>query len=109
MNRRGVGPKWVAWSLLFAAPAITVRVAYPEFVRISWLPRPLVIAVGIALLAFGLPFCVSAIVTLARDFEAGRLHWSRLWALLVLRNFLSLKQWLPKQWLPLDVLAPTGG
>ena len=73
MDRGGVGPRWVAWSLLFAAPVIAVRVAYPESVRIPWLPRPLVVAVGAALLAFGLPFCVAAIVTLARDFEAGRL------------------------------------
>jgi protein-S-isoprenylcysteine O-methyltransferase Ste14 len=68
-----VGPKWVVWSLLFAVPAIAVRIAYPDFVRIPWLPRPLVMAVGIALLACGLPWCVWAIITLARDFEAGKL------------------------------------
>jgi protein-S-isoprenylcysteine O-methyltransferase Ste14 len=73
MTRRGVGPRWIAWSLLFALPAIAVRVRYPELARIPGIPRPLVVAVGVALLAFGLPFCVAAIVTLARDFEAGKL------------------------------------
>jgi hypothetical protein len=29
-----------------------------------------------------------AVTGVARDFEAGRVHWSRLWALLVLREFL---------------------
>jgi protein-S-isoprenylcysteine O-methyltransferase Ste14 len=61
------------WSLGFAAPAIAVRLAYPDFVHIPWPPRPWVIAVGAALLAVGLPMCVAAVITLARDFEAGKL------------------------------------
>jgi protein-S-isoprenylcysteine O-methyltransferase Ste14 len=73
MSRHGVGPKWTLLSLLFAAPAIGVRLGYPELVHIPWLPRWLVVALGVALLAVGIPLCVLAIVTLARDFEAGKL------------------------------------
>ena len=73
MTRAGVGPKWVAWSMLFSAPAIAVRMLHPEWVRIAWVPRPLVVTVGVALLAIGLPFCAMAVVTLARHFEAGKL------------------------------------
>jgi len=73
MTRAGVGPRWVLLSVLFSAPFVAVRVFWPEAVSLSFLPRPLVVGVGIGLLAVGLPLCVVAVLRLARGFPRGEL------------------------------------
>jgi protein-S-isoprenylcysteine O-methyltransferase Ste14 len=73
MTPWGVGPRWVALSILFSAPAVAARALWPEVFQIRFVPRPVVVAVGVVLLAVGVPFFVAAVVRLARGFPKGEL------------------------------------
>jgi protein-S-isoprenylcysteine O-methyltransferase Ste14 len=73
MTAFGVGPKWVALSVLFSVPAIAARMRWPEFFAIPIVPRPVVIVLGCLLLAVGLPLCVAGVVALKRGFPKGAL------------------------------------
>jgi protein-S-isoprenylcysteine O-methyltransferase Ste14 len=73
MTAFGVGPKWVALSALFAAPAIAARLRWPEVFAIPLVPRPVVIALGGVLLAAGVALCAAGVVTLKRGFPKGEL------------------------------------
>lgn len=81
MTRFGVGPKWVAVSVLCCAPFVAVRVLWPDLVRIPFVPRPAVVGVGVALLAIGLPLCAAAVVRLNRGFPKGELFTRGAYAL----------------------------
>jgi len=81
MTRAGVGPRWVAISLLCSAPLVALRLLWPDAVRIPFLPRGLVVGLGIALLALGVPLCLVAVVRLARGFPRGELFTSGAYAL----------------------------
>ena len=73
MTVAGVGPRWVLLSLAMSVPFVAIRFLWPEAVSLSFLPRPLVLAVGIALLAVGIPFCLLGVIRLARGFPRGEL------------------------------------
>lgn len=73
MKATGVGPRWVALSALFALPFIGARVLWPDAVAITFVPRPVVVGVGVALLALGLPLCAAAVVRLVKGFPKGEL------------------------------------
>ena len=81
MTRWGVGPRWVALSALFAAPAIAARLLWPGVFRIPCVPRPVVVVAGLVLLGLGLPLCVAGVVRLARGFPKGELFTSGAYAL----------------------------
>jgi protein-S-isoprenylcysteine O-methyltransferase Ste14 len=73
MTPWGVGPRWVALSLLFSVPAIGARLLWPRAFSLAFLPRPLVVAIALALLAAGIPLCVAGVIRLARGFPKGEL------------------------------------
>ena len=73
MTRWGIGPRWALSSIAFAAPTIAARVVWPDLFSIPHVPRTLVVAFGVALLAIGIPFFAAAARTLHRGFAAGEL------------------------------------
>jgi protein-S-isoprenylcysteine O-methyltransferase Ste14 len=81
MSRWGVGPKWAILSMVIAAPTIAAREVWPDVFSIPFVPRPLVVALGVALLAIGIPFCAVAMRTLHRGFTKGRLFTSGVYGL----------------------------
>ena len=76
MTRWGVGPRWTLVSIFFAAPALAARAEWPALFSIPLAPRPLVVGIGVALLAIGLPFFGAAAHTLHRGFKDGELFTS---------------------------------
>jgi protein-S-isoprenylcysteine O-methyltransferase Ste14 len=68
MTRWGVGPKWMLVSLGFAAPAFAARALWPDLFAIPMAPRPVVAAIGAALLAIGVPFFAVSARILHRGF-----------------------------------------
>jgi protein-S-isoprenylcysteine O-methyltransferase Ste14 len=80
MTRFGVGPRWVAVSLLCCLPFAAARILWPEVVHIP-LPRPVVVGAAVVLLAAGLTLFVAALVRLQRGFPRGELFTAGAYAL----------------------------
>jgi protein-S-isoprenylcysteine O-methyltransferase Ste14 len=81
MTVSGVGPRWILWSLLSSIPFVAARLLWPEAVHVPFVPRPVVVGIGLALLAFGIPLCMAAVVRLARGFPKGELFTGGAYAL----------------------------
>ena len=69
----GVGPKFVALSVLYAGLGMVPRLINPGFFAIAVVPRSLLIVLGGLLLAIGVPFAVISTAAIFRGFPTGKL------------------------------------
>jgi protein-S-isoprenylcysteine O-methyltransferase Ste14 len=73
MTRWGIGPKWALTSILCTAPLMLAVGIWRNAFAIRLVPRGTLLIAGCVLLAVGIPFCVTALVTLHRGFVRGEL------------------------------------
>lgn len=76
MTQTGVGPRWVLVSLLSCIPFMAPRLLWSEAVRIPFIPRAVVVGIGVVLLGLGIPLCLAAVVRLVRGFPRGEFFMS---------------------------------
>ena len=81
MSIFGVGPIFVALSLVYTAIALSLRFTYPETFTITLVPRWSMVVAGSVLMAIGIPFFVAALVTLRRGFPSGQLFTKGVYAM----------------------------
>jgi protein-S-isoprenylcysteine O-methyltransferase Ste14 len=73
MSPAGSGPKIMLVALPFLAGAIVARVWWPQAMRLTAEPSPLLATLGAALFGLGLGFWAWSVVTFVREFPAGTL------------------------------------
>lgn len=81
MTQTGVGPRWVLVSLLSSVPFMVPRLLWPKAVKIPFVPRGVVVGIGVVLLGLGIPLCLAAVGRLVRGFPRGELFTSGAYAL----------------------------
>ena len=72
MTRWGIGPRWALACVVLCVPLLVVGRLWPGAFAIP-APRLVLVLAGCALLAIGVPFCVSAMAVLHRGFPEGKL------------------------------------
>jgi len=73
MTRWGIGPKFSGLSLLVASPLLVAGRLWTDVFTIHLVPKHVTAVAGCLLLAAGIPFCASAMLTLRRGFPKGEL------------------------------------
>jgi protein-S-isoprenylcysteine O-methyltransferase Ste14 len=73
MSRWGVGPLFAAWALAGVAAATVADTVLGNAFTIPWLPAPVRMVLGAALIVWGVAFYAAAAVTVMRAYNADTL------------------------------------
>lgn len=73
MTKWGVGPKFTLYSAIYCTVLVGLTYFYDPLFRMDFPPYHTLAAIGIALIAVGIPFYLASLVTVMRAFKAGRL------------------------------------
>ena len=81
LSRFGVGPRIILSALAYAAVAGTATWLWPGVCLLGWLPYPVVRIVSAILFLLGIPFWLTAVVTVMRAYHHDRLLTTGVFAL----------------------------
>lgn len=73
MSVWGIGRKWLGWSFATSLPVFIIAWAYRSSLVVSSIDPWLFYGTGIFLLTLGVPFLLLSAITLGRNFKAGEL------------------------------------
>ncbi len=73
MTRWGVGPKFTTLSIIYGLIMIALSLRFSPVFKIPFISHQLLTIIGCILIAIGIPFVITAVVTVMRAFNAGQL------------------------------------
>ncbi len=73
ISRWGVGPVFAFWSVGYGIIMLAISRWFAPVFEINFIPRRVVMGVGIALLAIGVPFFIRSVKTVMKAYNADRL------------------------------------
>jgi len=73
MTLRGVGPKFAALSAIYGMTTVIVNWHFYPFFQIDTVPYWILLMLGILFILIGVPFLITAILTVARAYRTNKL------------------------------------